>query len=342
MKIGLLFGGKSFEHDISIITANVVYHALKDKNEVYLLYVDKNGELRNPTKMVMEEFADKKKFRKICFKNGGLKVGYKNIKLDVIIGAMHGLNGEDGMSSIIANFYDIPYVGCNHITSAILIDKYFTYAILRANGIETIHTRCFLKTDKIYNKRYPVIVKPARLGSSIGISKINTYDELNQKTKNAFMFDDKIILQPYMSNFKEYNQAAYLYGGEVILSKIEEVFKSDDILSFEDKYITTKTDKKHTFITDKTKINMISDITRKIYKLFEMSGIVRIDYMFIDDEVYVNEINTTPGSLAYYLFDEEITTLLEKQIRTALLNHQNQRKNVFESSVLKQNYAYKK
>ena len=73
-----------------------------------------------------------------------------------------------------------------------------------------------------------------------------------------------------------------------------------------------------------------------------MSGIVRIDYMFVNNEIYVNEINTTPGSLAYYLFDEDITTLLEKQIHTAFMNHQNQKKNVFESSVLNQKYSYKK
>ena len=92
----------------------------------------------------------------------------------------------------------------------------------------------------------------------------------------------------------------------------------------------------------KNLIKKISDITEKIYRLFEMSGIVRIDYIILDNEVYVNEINTTPGSLAYYLFDEDISKLLEKQIHTALMNYQNQRKNVFESSVLNQKYSYKK
>ena len=125
MKIGLLFGGKSFEHDISIITANVLYHALKEKYEVYLLYIDKNGELKNPRKLIIEEFVNNQKYRSFSFKRGGIKVGCRNIKLDVLIGAMHGLNGEDGLSTIIANLYDMPYVGCNHISSGVLIDKYF-------------------------------------------------------------------------------------------------------------------------------------------------------------------------------------------------------------------------
>ena len=342
MKIGLLFGGKSFEHDISIITANILYQALKEKYEVCLLYIDKNGDLKNPRELIIKEFIYDKPFRSFSFRKGGIKAGCRKIKLDVLIGAMHGLNGEDGMSSMIANLYDIPYVGSNHISSGILIDKYFTYAILRANGIETIQTHYFLKNGKIYNRSYPVIVKPARLGSSIGISKINNGDELINKTKLAFSFDDKIILQPYITNFKEFNQAAYLYDGKIIVSNIEEVFKSAEILSFDDKYISSKSGLKHTVITDKTIIDKVSELTKKIYQLFELSGIVRIDYMFVNDELYVNEINTTPGSLAYYLFDEDIITLLEKQIHTAFMNYQNQKKNVFESSVLNQKYTYKK
>ena len=342
MKIGLLFGGKSFEHDISIITANIVYHALKDKYEVYLLYIDKNGELKNPNKLLIDDFVNDRKFKGFNFKKGGIKIGCKNIKIDVLIGLMHGLNGEDGLCSIIANLYDIPYVGCNHISSGAIIDKYFTYAILRANGIETIRTKYYLKNEKICYDDFPAIVKPARLGSSIGISKISDNDELITKIKSAFMFDDKIIIQPFITDFKEYNQAAYFYDGKIIVSNVEEVFKTEDILSFDDKYITTKTNKKHAFITDQVLIDKISAITIKIYQLFEMSGIVRIDYMLFDDEVYVNEINTTPGSLAYYLFEDELLILLEKQIHTALFNYQNQRETVFESSVLNQKYSYKK
>ena len=342
MKIGLLFGGKSFEHDISIITASIVYHALKEKYEVYLLYIDKNGDFKIPNKLVIEDFVDEKNFKSFSFRKNGIKVGWKNINIDVLIGLMHGINGEDGLSSIVAKLYNIPYVGCNHISSGVLIDKYFTYAILRTNNIETIHTKYCFKDDYFYVRKYPVIVKPARLGSSIGISKINFNSEFYPKTNNAFKYDNKIVIQPFITNFKEYNQAAYIFDGNIVVSNVEEVFKSDDILSFEDKYITSKTGKKHAFITERNLIDQISEITRKIYKLFEMSGIVRIDYMFIDDVVYVNEINTTPGSLAFYLFEEDILPLLEKQIHTALINHQNQSINVFESSVLNQNYSYKK
>ena len=342
MKIGIIFGGKSFEHDISIITANVIYHALKDKYDVKLLYIDKKGEFRLPSKLNVNDFAIGKKFRKFNFIKSGIITGFKKEKIDVLINLMHGINGEDGLGAVIANLYDIPYVGTNHISSGLLMDKYFTYAVLRLNGIKNINTKYYLIDDFITSRSYPLIVKPARLGSSIGISKINNIFELNLKCKNAFLFDDKIVIQPYISDFKEFNQAAYIYDGNIVVSNVEQVFKSEDILSFDDKYVSSKTPKKHAFVTDENVVNKVSEITKKIYRVLELSGIVRIDYMMIKDEIYVNEINTTPGSLAYYLFEEKILELLEKQIKTALLNFQNKKETVFQSSILEQNYSIKK
>ena len=342
MKIGILFGGKSYEHDISIITANIIYHALKDKFETVLLYINKDGEFENPRKIDMNDFSSNKKFRKFNFVNGGIKIGCKKTEIDVIITAMHGINGEDGLASIIANLYNIPYVGSNHISSGVLMDKYFTYAVLRSRCIKTIHTNFYYKDDKISIREFPVIVKPARLGSSIGISKIINQSMLEEKCNEAFLFDDKIIIQPYIEKFNEYNQAAYLVDGEVIVSNVEEVFKSLDILSFEDKYVSSKVGRGHAFVTDEKLISKISDITKEIYKLFELSGIVRIDYIAKDGIVFVNEINTTPGSLAFYLFDDKLTLLLEKQIMHALLKFQNQKSTIFESSILNQNYIHKK
>ena len=342
MRIGLLFGGKSFEHDISIITASIIYNALKEKYDVELLYIDKKGTLRNPKKLVIDDLAQNTQYRGFKFINQGIiRTGIKR-KIDVMINATHGINGEDGLGAMIANLYNIPYVGANHISSGLLMDKYFTYAVLRSLDIKTLDAKFYLNGEKIEEEKFPLIIKPARLGSSIGISKVNNFDELSIKTKEAFMFDDKVIIQPYILEFKEYNQAAYLWDGQIITSSVEEVFKSEDILSFDDKYLHSKTNKKHAFITDSMLIDKITNLTKKIYQCLELSGIVRIDYMYIDDEVYVNEINTTPGSLSYYLFDENILTLLEKQIKMALILHQNKKDTTFSSSVLSQNYSIKK
>ena len=341
MRIGILFGGRSFEHDISIISANIIYHALKEKYDVCLMYIDKNGNFCNPKKIDVLEIASGKKYKSFSLCKGGIKTPrYK--KIDTIISTMHGLNGEDGVASVIANLYDIPYVGSNHISSGLLLDKHFTYALLRDFDIKTIDTKSYINNIVNDEQKFPLIIKPARLGSSIGISKVLDNNQMIESLTDALRFDNKIVVQPFIENFKEYNQAAYLYKGEVVVSNVEEVFKSEDILSFDDKYLSSKVKKNHAFITDNELILKISNITKKIYTNFELSGIVRVDYMLIGEEVIVNEINTTPGSLAYYLFNEEILPLLEKQIHTALLNFQNRKETTFESSVLYQKYNYKK
>ena len=342
MRVGLLFGGKSFEHDISIITANIIYHSIKDKYEVLLLYIDKEGKLYLPKEMIVDDFVRGKNYKKFNFVEGGIKKHLKKIKLEVIISAMHGLNGEDGLSAFLSEFYNIPYVGSNRISSGILMDKYFTYAVLHANKIKTISTKYYFKNDKIDIKKLPIIVKPARLGSSIGIKKISNIEELNDGISHAFKFDEKIIIQPYIESFRECNQGAFKYNGKIELSNIEEVYKSKDILSFDDKYIQSKVQRNRIFICDELLINKISELTEKIYKLFDLSGVVRIDYMIIDGEVYVNEVNTIPGSLAYYLFDEAFDIIIDKMIKTAIFDFQNKKDFVFKSSVLQQKYSYKK
>ena len=173
MRVGLLFGGKSFEHDISIISANVIYQGLIEKHEVFLMYIDRNGDFRNPKKINILELASGKKYRSFSFCKGGVKYLSRFRKIDVIISVMHGINGEDGTATVISNLFNIPYVGSNHISSGMLLDKHFTYALLREMDIRTIDTKFLLNDQKYETDKYPVIIKPARLGSSIGISKVS-------------------------------------------------------------------------------------------------------------------------------------------------------------------------
>ena len=342
MNIGILFGGKSFEHDISIITANIIYHALCERFKVYLLYIDKDGSFKSMRKIDFESFEDKVGFKRFSFINQGIKIGCRKIRLDVIIGSMHGINGEDGISSMICNLYDIPYVGSNHISSGLLMDKHFTYAVLRSNGVKVLKTKYLFDKENIsFDLKYPLIIKPARLGSSIGINVIKNDCDLENKLDQSFNYDSKVILQPFIEEFREVNQALYSYMDEIYVSNLEEVFKHDEILSFEDKYIESKIKKNKEFLKDELLIEKISSISKKVYALFELSGIVRIDYMIIDGEVYLNEINTTPGSLSYYLFDLEPYVLFERNIYEALRKCNNKKKTIFLSSVLSQKYINK-
>ena len=342
MNVGILFGGKSFEHDISIITANTLYQILKEKYNLYLLYISHEGKMKYLKKMDIKKFTNKEKLKDFSFVYSGIKCGFKTVKLDVIINAMHGINGEDGLASSICNLYDIPFVGANNISSSVLMDKHLTYAILLENGIKVINTFFAIKNDKISSEiSFPVIIKPARLGSSIGINICLNKDDFYTLLDKSFEYDNKVVIQPFISSFKEVNQAIYFYNNDYVLSKVEEVFKKDEYLSFKDKYESVKVDVNKKFISDKNLISKISEISKKIYSLFELSGVVRIDYMIIDDEVYVNEVNTTPGSLAFYLF-ENSEELFKRLIYEALKNHQNKPKTTFESFVLYQKNINKK
>ena len=341
MNIALLFGGKSFEHDISIITTNVIYHALKDKYDVFLMYIDKEGIIRSLEELDIDDITSNKKLKKASFIKNGIKIGIKKLKINALINLIHGINGEDGLAANICKLYDIPFVGCNNISSALCMDKYFSYAVLTSLCINVINTKQVFDKDYNMAQNFPIIVKPARLGSSIGIVKINDMTEMRSLLDQSFEFDNKVIIQQFIEKFKEYNQAAYMYKGEVILSNVEEVSKSDDILSFNDKYLLD-TNKKHKKLEDEEMIKRISRITKKIYLELELSGVVRIDYMYFDNKFYVNEINTTPGSLAYYLFKEPIDKLMDNLIENALHEYQNQRQTNFSSSVLSKKYSYKK
>ena len=342
MNIGIIFGGKSFEHDISIITTNVIYHALKEKYNIFLLYINRKGDFKIAKQMVVSDFIDETKLKDFAFIKNGIKYGFKNIKLDLIINAMHGINGEDGLASVVANLYDIPFLGSNHISSGLLMDKHFSYAVLRSSGIKVLKTKYLLVDNEnpvLYE--FPLIIKPARLGSSIGINVVEDEKCFKEICLNSFTYDSKLVVQPFISSFRELNQAAYFYNNEIFLSNVEEVFKTKEFLSFEDKYIESKIEKNKHFLTDKSLIEKISLITKKVYKLFELSGVIRIDYMLVDNELYVNEINTTPGSLAYYLFDDSYE-FYDRIIYQALKNYQNKRKTNFVSSVLSQKNMYKK
>ena len=340
INIGILFGGRSYEHDISIISASSVYYALKDFHNIYPLYINKEGSLCITKEIDTKSFVNEKKFRHFEFINKGIKISYKKIKLDVIISCMHGINGEDGLAYSISNLYNIAYVGSPLIPSALCIDKYYTHLVLKNNQIKSLSSKCVFKKNGINNLSYPVIFKPARLGSSIGVIVIKNDEDLKNLLPKVFYYDDKVVIQKYYENFREYNQAIYRGKNGLVLSKVEEVIKGDEILSFDDKYIEKSSNK--LFIDDEKIINKISEISKKIYEILELEGIVRIDYMHIDGEIYVNEINTTPGSLAYYLFNDSFINILEDLIYVAIRNKLNEKDTTFDSSILSLDYHYKK
>ena len=341
MRVGILFGGNSFEHDVSTISANIVSRYLQERHELFLIYVDYENELFLIKDLKNENFF--KKSKAISFVKGGIKKGLRKQKIDVLISVMHGANGEDGFACSLANFYQIPYVGSNHISAGLLMDKYYTYCVLNDNNYPVLKSELMISDKEINHQlTYPIIIKPATLGSSIGIEVAKDDNDLKTKISSAFEYDNRVLLQEYITNFREFNQAAYVYNGEVILSRIEEVFKNDDILSFNDKYLGVKITHKHHYLEDENLVNKINNFTKGVYELFDLSGVVRVDYILKEDKLYINEINTTPGSLAYYLFEGETNSYFSNLIYEALINFQNRKYLHFESDILEHSNGIKK
>ncbi|MBR2890782.1 MAG: D-alanine--D-alanine ligase [Bacilli bacterium] len=358
MNIGVIFGGRSVEHDISIITGLQVIHNLDhNKYNIYPIYISKTNDVYYSKKFIdIEYFKKIKKIKSkyLIFKNVG-GIGFLNVfkkfqnkkKIDLIFNCTHGQGVEDGTISSILDFLNIPYTSSGLLSSSISQDKDMTKRILKTIGVPVLD-HIVLKDserDKIFEKtkdlKYPVIIKPAHLGSSIGISCVNNQIELIDKIKLAFIYDDKIIIERKLTNFKEYSIACYKRKDHYQTSSIEVIDKENSIFDFNEKYINHHKDINHNYLENETLQNTLKKHTIDAYMLLEMNGIVRFDYLESEGNVYLNEINTIPGALSNYMYKDQISfkLLLDEQIREAIYVHNRKNKYLrnFESSVLTKN-----
>lgn len=341
----VLFGGKSAEHDISLITANLALNAINEqKYKIYPIFIDKSNHwfyAKNFKNNINKGFEKIEVFLKIGEKTLYKKslLGIKKITdIDYAILCNHGLNGEDGLLASIMELCDIPYSSPSPLPSGICMDKVIMKFLLEKFEFNVVPYLYFYKNDLTQNKNdvylkieeklnYPVIIKPANLGSSIGISIAKTREELEKSILVALNFDNKILVEKALQDFKEINCAALGNKNEVIVSSLEEPISYKDFLTFDEKYILG--DKKSVKRIYPAKISNevkkeIQQTSQEIFEKFELSGVVRIDFMIKDNIVYVNEINTIPGSLAYYLFEKEGLTfsdILDKLILYSQKKH---------------------
>jgi D-alanine-D-alanine ligase len=359
----VFFGGKSCEHDVSIITGVLTVNSInKELFNAIPIYVDKNGEWYTAEVLKDIEWYKSKnlsKLTKVTLISGNdtLYLVHKNkikpiCKIAVAINCIHGLNGEDGVLAGYLKMCNIPFASPDLFASSLSIDKDFTKVFLSGIGVDKLPCVRLFK-DSYYQKKqstikmlekkfsYPVIVKPCNLGSSIGIKIAKTEDELIPAIDKAFTYDDKIIIEKAISNFKEINCAAYKSGDKIVLSECEEPISADEILSFSDKYLGSKSGARKNFPADipKELSQKIKSITEKVYRKGDFTGVIRIDYMVLDSKIYLNEINSVPGSLAYYLFCDSVkefsnmlTELLNEGIKKQILK--NNRNYNFNSNIL--------
>lgn len=324
----ILFGGKSVEHDISILTAKQTYKAIdKELYNVYLVY----STHENTWRIVNENFnIDDKKNKEVFLKTGESALFFQNklgfikklFKVDCAILCFHGMNGEDGTIQGLLELCNIPYSSSNVLASAISMDKIFMKKLFESFKFNVVDFVNFNKIEYCNNKDkvikkieeklgYPVIIKPSNLGSSIGINKCLCKTELETAIEIALNYDNNILVETAIENFKEINCACLKNGENIIVSSLEEPINWQDFLTFDDKYKNgSKKIEKRIYpakISEKI-TKQIQKTSLEIFKAFNLSGVVRIDYILKDSEVYVNEINSIPGSLAFYLFEKQNLT----------------------------------
>ena len=339
--IGVFFGGRSTEHEISVISASQAMHAInKDKYDVVPIYISKQGKwytgnalldiqnYRNTTELLaqVEEIYMEPTFGDYnIYKKKRSLFGSSILKhLDVVIPVLHGSNGEDGIFEGVLETIGIPYAGCCTLSSANGLDKITMKMILKSCGIPVVDYVWF--TDKEWFARrneiidqiereigYPVIVKPANLGSSVGIGRARNREELIEKVDGAEIYTTRIIVEDMVEELQEINCSVLGDCDECEASVLEEPIKSGEILSYEDKYVGgTKGAKGMQASQKRIPANLPQEETKRIqflaretFRVLSCHGVSRVD-MIIDRKtrnIYVNEINTIPGSLSFYLWE---------------------------------------
>ena len=323
--IGVFFGGTTVEHDVSIITGVLTVNTLKRENyNVVPIYVDKKGEWYSG-----EELCDPDGYKNLNYKKlkrvtllGGSNVLYylkgsklkKGESLSSVVNCMHGERGEDGSLAGLLSMCNIAFASPPQLASSISIDKRFTKTVMKGLKVKTLpfvyledEEQLLLNLKKI---KFPVIVKPNLLGSSIGVSRVEDKKALVDAFRYALRFGKGVIIEPCLENFIEINCAAYKSSdNKVIVSECERPIGRTNVLTFGDKYEEGK--REFPANIDNKISDKIKQITKKIYCELGFIGVIRIDYFVLGEEIFLNEINSVPGSLAYYLFGDTLKSFGE-------------------------------
>lgn len=270
--------------------------------------------------------------------------------IDVILPIVHGKNVEDGSLAGFFKILNTAYASSDVFVSSLFQDKHYTKKLLAIDDILTIPYHHYTIFDYKINQQacleamesleYPLIIKPISLGSSIGIKIADNREELQAGVNYAFKYEDRIIVEKKLLSFREFNQAVLEKAGDYELSDVEEVKSNSSYLTFNDKYLPSNSSHQIPALIPLVLRGEISSISMKIAKAFAIRGVIRIDYLYdlAEKKIYVNEINTIPGSLAFYLFEEQMgfSDLIEVLINSALKNKYKEdlKLNSFNSMVL--------
>ncbi len=358
-KVALLFGGKSVEHEVSVISAIQALSNLdREKYDAIPVYMTKSNEMYIGDDIGrIEEYKDINallaKSQRVIMINTGSRVCLEaypprkfgkntSIEIDIVLPVVHGTNVEDGALQGYLKTVGIPFVGCDVTASAVGMDKYIMKTVLKENDVPVLDAKVYTMSDyqnveglldsieKAFG--YPVVIKPVNLGSSVGISVAKNRMELTESVDDAFRYATKILAEHAITNLREINCAVLGDENEAIASECEEPMHTKDILSYEDKYTggsKSSGSKGMASLSRKIPADISDDMREEIrtlavkaFKVLGCNGVSRIDFMIDEDTdtIYFNEINTIPGSLAFYLWKPvgiSYTELLDRMIDLA-------------------------
>lgn len=377
------FGGVSPEHEVSVITAAQVMHALDvARYTVVPLYITKAGAwltgdmLRN-----LSAFQDLKQLERSCTAchlrigdngrvvlqentAGGLFSKPASYAVDVVIPAFHGADGENGAFQGMCESWNIPYTGSGVMASALGMDKPAAKKMAESAGIPVVPSVSFFEEDWVKDSEslrtaidklpYPLFVKPARLGSSIGVMRVDTPAALTDTIETAFRYDPKVLVEQGITPLMEINCAVLGTPESAIPSVCEQPVNKGDLLSFEDKYLGERGSGKGMASLDRlipapiadALRDRIQDLAVRLFKTLNCSGVARLDFLVntATGDVFFNEINTIPGSFSFYLWDKTgigFPALLERMIGIAHVQHRNKNGRVrsYETNLLSKKAA---
>jgi len=356
IRVCVFFGGDSAEHEVSIVSAlQAIQNMDTEKYEVIPVYLARDGFFYTGDKLFdLHNFVEMKTLLPACTRvsvakkgnHGALLYDRKRVfgsqvykEFDVAFPVVHGTNVEDGTVQGFLHLLGIPYVGSDTTASAVGMDKYITKCVLKANKIPVLDSYRYTDAEEVHDicndietkLSYPIIVKPLNLGSSIGISIAHNRTELEFNIEAAFHYASIVLVERAVTKLREINCAVLGDYEKCEASECEEPVASDEILDYKQKYLSDEGSKTSgTMQNLKRKLpadisaeerDRIRNMAMASFKALGLSGVVRIDFIIDGDsgELFVNEVNTIPGSLSFYLWDTPTIGLKYKDLLTKLI-----------------------
>lgn len=346
IRVGVLFGGRSPEHEVSLVSAKNVISALdREKYEVVGIGITKEGKWVHVDKTLgLSNLEDAPRLKEIILSNNPQATGFyflennsptKFQKLDVIFPVLHGVFGEDGSLQGLLELSGIPYVGCGVLASALGMDKSIQKQLLERAGFPVtpwveIRNNEFKKDQdniykKIYNLSFPLFVKPANMGSSVGVHKVHNKKDLQDALRDAFRYDTKILAEMAVPAAREI-ECAVIGNDDPQTSILGEIKPANEFYDYHDKYINGKSRVIIPADLPKKTEELIRHYALAAFKILNCSGLTRVDFLLNGNslKIYINEINTLPGFTSISMFPKlfeasgtKLSPLLDELIHSA-------------------------